>query len=320
MRLRTPSFVRLVFDTYELWNAKFPFQHAAAIAFYTLFSMAPLAVILVTMIGVFFGDEAARGEIAWRVEGLIGAQAADAVEEAVRRSRLENAGILPTVFGAGALLFGATAVFAQMQRSLNQFWDVASKPSQSGILLFLVTRLLSLGLVLAMGFLLLISFVMSIAITALIQYAEHWIPIPPAVLATVDVVVSVSITTLLFGTIFKVLPDVRIEWPYVWTGAALTALLFSAGQYVISWYLTTTAPGSTYGAAGSLVVVLFWVYYSSLIILFGTAFTQVYMRRHGRPIVPKLTAVRVKLEVIEEHASGEIVRRDDAGGPGVTPA
>jgi membrane protein len=305
MKLPTPPFVRLVIETIELWNAKFPFQHAAALAFYTLFSLAPLALILVTIIGVVFGDEAARGEITARVQSLIGRQAAEAVQEAVRRSRLEEAGLLPTLLGAGALLFGATAVFAQMQRSLNQFWDVAPKPSRSGILTFLMTRLLSLGLVLAIGFLLLISFVLSMAVTALVQYAEHWLPVPPVIVAGVDLVISLGITTLLFGTIFKVLPDVQIEWPYVWKGAFLTAVLFSIGQYLISWYLTTTAPASTYGAAGALVLVLFWVYYSSLIIFLGTAFTQIYMQRRGQPVIPKPTAVRVRLEIREEDGAAD---------------
>jgi membrane protein len=300
MKLPTPPFVTPVLETIELWNAKFPFQHAAALAFYTLFSLAPLALILVTIIGVVFGDEAARGEITARAESLIGRQAAEAVQEAVRRSRLEEAGLLPTLLGIGALLFGATAVFAQMQRSLNQYWDVVPKPSRSGILTFLMTRLLSLGLVLAMGFLLLISFVLSMAVTALVQYAEHWLPVAPVIVAGVDLVISLGITTLLFGTIFKVLPDVQIEWPYVWRGAFLTAVLFAIGQYLISWYLTTMAPASTYGAAGALVLVLFWVYYSSLIIFFGTAFTQVYMLRQGQPVVPKSTAVRVSLEMLDE--------------------
>lgn len=305
MNVRMPPFVKLIMDTIEVWMAQYAFQHAGALAFYTLFSLAPLAVIVVSIVGAVFGEEAARGEIALRVEEYIGPQAAEAVEEAVRRSRVEEAGLLPTLFGSGALLFGATTVFAQMQSSLNQFWGVVAKPSRSGILVFAMTRLLSLGLVLVIGFLLLTSFVISMVITALIRYAEHWTRIPPLVVSAIDLSVSLGITTLLFGTIFKVLPDVRIHWRYVWTGAFLTASLFIVGQYLISLYLTTAAPASAYGAAGSLVLVLFWVYYSSLIIFFGAAFTKTYLRHHGKPVVPKSTAVRVTLEVHEDDAEPE---------------
>lgn len=170
-------------EAVELWMARNAFQHAGALAFYTLFSLAPLVIILVTLVGTVFGAEAARGEISAGISGLIGAQAAEAVEEAVRRSRPEEAGILPTVLGVGALLFGATTVFAQMQSSLNQFLGVVAKPTRSGIFLFVKTRLLSLGMVLIIGFLLLTSLVIGMAIAGVIQYADDWIPVPPVLVA-----------------------------------------------------------------------------------------------------------------------------------------
>jgi membrane protein len=245
------------------------------------------------------GEQAARGEISAQIAGLIGTQAAEAIEEAVRQSRVEEAGLLPTIVGAGVLLFGATTVFAQMQASLNQFWGVVAKPSRSGILVFLTTRLVSLGVVLIIGFLLLTSLVLSMAIVALMQYAEHWIPIPTLAAAALDLILSVGVATLLFATMFKVLPDVRLEWRDMWRAGFITALLFVIGQYLISLYLTEMAPASTYGAAASLVIVLFWVYYSSLIIFFGTAFTKVTILARGEQVVPKPTAVRVVLEVLE---------------------
>jgi membrane protein len=205
------------------------------------------------------------------------------------------------VLGVGALLFGATTVFAQVQSSLNHFWGVVAKPTRSGILLFVKTRLLSLGMVLIIGFLLLTSLVIGMGITAVIQYAEDWIPVPPVLVASIDLAASLLITTLLFGMMFKVLPDVRLRWGDVWRGALLTAVLFVAGQYLISLYLTRAAPASTYGAAGSLVMVLLWVYYSSLILFFGTAVAKVAILRRDGAVTPKSTAVRTKMVVLEEN-------------------
>jgi membrane protein len=296
---RATSTVSVLKDAIFLWTERNAFQHAGALAFYTLFSLAPLVIIVVAIIGAVFGEEAARGEVSSQIEGLIGPQAAEAVEEAVRQSRMEEAGTLPAIFGAAVLLFGATTVFAQMQTSLNQFWGVVARPSRSGLTVFLTTRLLSLGVVLIIGFLLLTSLVISMAILALIQFAEHWVPIPPFAMAAVDLVISLGIATLLFATIFKVLPDVRLQWRDMWQAGFITAVLFVIGQYLISLYLTTLAPASAYGAAASLVVVLFWVYYSSLIIFFGTAVTKVGILHRGDEIVPKPTAVRIVFDILE---------------------
>ena len=298
--------ISIVRQAVELWMARNAFQHAGALAFYTLFSLAPLFIILIAMVAAVLGEDAARGEIAAQIQRYIGPQAASAVEDAVLVSRVEAAGVLPTLVGIGALLFGATTVFGQLQTSLNQFWGVVAKPSRSGILVFLTTRLLSLGLVLIIGFLLLTSLVISIAIAAIITYAERWTPIPAVALAAVDLTVSLGTATLLFAMIFKVLPDVRLEWGHVWRGALVTAVLFVAGQFVISIYLTQMAPGSTYGAAGSLVAVLMWVYYSSLILLLGTALTRAAVLVRGGGIVPKATAVRTRVEILEEEPEGKM--------------
>jgi membrane protein len=292
--------VQLVKSAVNLWLDRNAFQHAGALGFCTLFSLAPLVIILVTIVGAVFGEQAASGEISARITDLVGAQAAAAVEEAVRRSQLKESGILPTLLGFGALVFGATTVFAQMQSSLNQFWGVVAKPARSGLLTFITVRLLSLSMVLIIGFLLVTSFVISIAITAVVQYANQMIPIPPLVIRAIDLAVSLGVTTLLFGMIFKVLPDVRLEWRDVWRGAFWTAVLFAVGKYLISLYLTRVAPASTYGAAGSLILVLLWVYYSSLILFFGTALTVVTILRRDGAVTPKKTAARLKVVVQEE--------------------
>ncbi len=298
--MKLPGPLQLLVDAANEWLERDAFQHAGALAFFTLFSMAPLVIILVSIVGAVYGPEAASGEISAGISELLGEQAAAAVEEAVRRSEPREAGFLPTVLGIGALLFGATTVFAQMQSSLNQFWGVRARPTRSGLVNFITVRLLSLGMVLIIGFLLLTSFALSVAITAVIEYAGNWIPVPPLAVTAFDLGFSLVITALLFGFLFKVLPDVRLGWSDVRRGAIYTAVLFVIGKYLIAFYLTRVAPASTYGAAGSLVLVLLWVYYSSLILFFGTALTRVgVMKRDGR-IVPKPTAVRVAMAVEED--------------------
>ncbi len=296
------AFGQLLKDAAKRWLDREAFQHAGALGFCTLFSLAPLMIILIAIVGAVYGEQAASGEISAAIGELVGEQAAAAVEEAVRRSRIEEAGLLPTLLGIGALLFGATTVFAQMQSSLNQFWGVRARPTRSGLLTFISVRLLSLSMVLIIGFLLLTSFVLSLAITGIVEYARSWIPVPPVVIAAVDLIVSLGVTTLLFGMIFKVLPDVRLQWRDVWRGAATTAVLFVFGKYLISLYLTHVAPASTYGAAGSLVLILLWVYYSSLILFFGTCLTAATIVRRDGEVTPKTTAVRVNLVVEEEQA------------------
>ncbi len=280
--------------------SKHAFQFAGAMAFYTVFSLAPLMILLVSAAGLFFGEEAARGEIAAQIESLVGPQAAEAVEGAVERSSIQESGILPTLLGVLAILFGATTVFAQVQAALNNIWDVRAQPSRSGILSFIRTRLLSLSLILVIGFLLLVSFALSVAIGMVVSFAADWIPVPNLLALAADLALTLVVVTLLFATLYRVLPDVHLGWRDMWKGAFVAAALFAVGQFAISYYLTQTAPGSAYGAAGSLVIVLMWVYYSSLILLFGAAFTRVLVRERGDVIRPRDIAVRVRTEVIEE--------------------
>ncbi len=284
----------------DLFFSKQAFQASGALAFYTLFSMAPLLIIVISLTGVFFGDEAVRGEVATQLEGIIGADAAELVQDAVRRSRIEQSGLWPTLLGVAAVIFGATTVFAQLRSSLNHFWDVRARPSRNDVINFLMTRLLSFGMVLTIGFLLLTSFLISITLATILEFADGWIPVPPLLVTVADAGVSLLIMTLLFGLIFRVLPDVRLSWHNVARGAVLTAVLFMVGQYLISLYLTRAGPASAYGAAGSLVIVLMWVYYSSLILHFGTAVTRALLIQEGGTIRPSRGAVRIKTDVVED--------------------
>jgi membrane protein len=298
----------------ELFFSKQSFQSSAALAFYTLFSMAPLLIIVIAVTGMVLGDEAARGELVARLDGMIGVDAAAMVQDAVQRSSIERSGIGPTLLGLAAVIFGATTVFAQLRASLNDFWDVQAQPSRHNLLNFLLTRLVSFGMVLTVGFLMLTSFLISLALATMMRYADELIPVPPLVVSLADAVVSLLVMTLLFGLIFRVLPDVHLSWRNVTRGAVFTSLLFMGGQYLISLYLTRAGPASTYGAAGSLVVVLMWVYYSTLILHFGVALTRAMLQEEGGQVRPSRGAVRIATEVVTEPESPDdvhAVRRRD---------
>jgi membrane protein len=295
-------------NTFELWSSRHAFQHAGALAFFTLFSLAPLLVIVIAIAGTVFGEQSVRNQITSQVTEYVGPRAADVVTQAIDQSDTRQSGLLPAILGIAALLFGATTVFGQMQTSLNQFWGVKAKPSRSGLVVFLWNRLISLGLVIIIGFLLLVSFAITVGVGAVIQYAQEWIPIPPLLVAIINALVSLALATLLFAVIYKVLPDVRLEWRDMWRGAIVTAVLFVIGQFAISWYLTRAAPTSTYGAAGSLVLILLWVYYSALILFLGASFTRAWVRQRGDRIDPKPTAVKIKTEVVEQDDDGRDLR------------
>jgi membrane protein len=282
------------------WLERNAFIHAGSLAFYTLFSLAPVVIIAVAIAGAVFGHDAARGEIVHWIAGVVGRTAAETVEQVVARSRPEVAGLLPTATGLIALALGATTVFAQMQISLNRIWGVVTRPRKRGLLVLVKNRVLSLALILIIGFILLVSLLLSVALRALIHYADEWIPVPAVLLTGVELVVSFVVFTILFAVIFKVLPDAEIEWPDVWAGAAATTVLFIAGRYLIAFYLTYKAPASPYGAAGSLVLLLLWVYYSSLILFFGAALTKARLIASGRDVVPRPLAVRVKEVLLED--------------------
>ncbi|QIT56336.1 YihY/virulence factor BrkB family protein [Aquisalimonas sp. 2447] len=284
----------------QLWLDRNAFAYAGALAFYTLFSLAPVMIIAITIIGVVLGPEAAQGQIVDQLEGAIGADAAEAVEGAVAASRLEQAGWLPTVIGVGAILIGATTVFAQMQLSLNAIWGVAARPSRSGLLILLKNRLLSFSVVLVIGFVMLVSMLLTVMLRAVIRFAEEWLPVHASVVGLTELTLSIALITLLFAMVFRILPDVVLSWREVIPGALVTALLFVFGRYLIATYLTMAAPASAYGAAGSLVLLLLWVYYSSLILLFGAAFTKTLLLHRGGRVIPRNMAVRVHNELVDD--------------------
>ncbi|KPQ20632.1 MULTISPECIES: YihY/virulence factor BrkB family protein [unclassified Halomonas] len=283
-------------DSASLWLKRNAFSYAGSLAFYTLFSLAPTIIIAVTVIGLVLGEEAAQGQIVAQLQGTIGSDAAAVVEEAVAQSRIQEAGIMPTLLGIAALMVGATTVFAQMQFSLNTIWGVTAKPTANGALVFIKNRILSLTVVLSIGFILLVSLVMGVAIRGALGAADQLLPYVGFLSQLAESLISLMVVALLFATIFKVLPDVVLSWQDVFIGALVTAVLFTIGRSVIAVYLAYTATASTYGAAGSVVMILLWVYYSSLILLFGAAFTRSLLLRRGRPLVPRNSAVVIKYQ------------------------
>ncbi len=290
----------------ELFFGKKAFQASAALAYYTLFSIAPLLLIVITIAGIFLGADAVRGEIASEMQRVIGANAAELVEDMIRRARLQRAGVWPTILGVASMLFGATTVLAQLRSSLNAFWDVRAKPMRSDVANFFLTRLLSLGMLLTIGFLLLASLLASIALGAVIQYANAWIPVPTPLVSSVNVLVSLVVVTLMFALILRVLPDVRLSWRDVGQSAVVTGILFLVGQSLISMYVTRIGPDSPYGASGALVIVVLWVYYSALLVYFGTAIARALLEHQGRDIQPMRGAKRIRVQIVEpdEHSDG----------------
>lgn len=282
------------------WLESQAFIYAAALAFFTVFSIAPVMIIAVTVVGLVLGDQAAEGQIMAQLEEAIGPEAAEVVETAVINSQIDQSGLLPTIVGIAAILVGASTVFAQMQQSLNRIWDVTARPTRNSMLLFIRSRVLSLTVVLAIGFILLVSLLLSVALRTVMVYAEQWLPMPGFVLIGFEIVLSLTVVTMLFAAMFRILPDVHLRWKDVLLGALLTGVLFTLGRSLIAMYLANTATASTYGAAGSLVLLLLWVNYSSLILLFGAAFTRAHLEARGLPVRPRSTAVSVHRELIED--------------------
>lgn len=267
----------------------------AALAFYSILSLAPLVVIAIAIAGMVFGEEAARGQLMTQIQGMVGSEGAEAIQSMIANADKPKAGILATILGVVMLLFGAGGVFGQLQDAMNTIWEVEPKQG-GGVWGFIKNRFLSFAMVLGTGFLLLVSLVISAAIAGVGSYLGHLLPGLEPVGHVANFLASLLVVTLLFALIFKVLPDAKVAWRDVWIGAALTALLFTVGKFLIGLYLGKSGIGSTYGAAGSLVVLVVWIYYSAQILFFGAELTQVYAKRYGAQIVPKEGAVAVAEE------------------------
>ena len=264
----------------EFWTDN-AMRLGAALAFYTALSLSPLLLIVIALAGLFFGEAAARGELVGQLRGLIGDEGAQTIETMLAASRQRATGIGATLIGLGTLLIGATGVFAQLQDALNTVWNTKPETSNAGIWGAVKDRLLSFSMVCGLAFLLLVSLVVGAIVSALGEALRGWAPGASALIQVTNFVLSLALMFLMFAMIFKILPNARPRWSDVWIGAALTTGLFAIGKHLIGLYLGHAAVGSTFGAAGSFVVLLLWLYYSSLILLFGAEFTQVYSSLEG---------------------------------------
>ena len=261
----------------------------AALSYYTVFALPPLFVILIFIASLWLDERMVRSELFGQVGGLIGAKGAQAIESTLEASNPHQQGLVASILAVGALILTATGLFIELQNALNCIWGVEAKPGQ-GIWGFIKIRLLSFGTVVGIGFLLLVSLVVSAALSAAGKYFSGLAPGMTVFWGVVDIAFSLLVITALFAMIFKVLPDVKIAWRDVWVGAGLTALLFTIGKFLLGLYLGKNSTVSAYGAAGSLVLILLWVYYSGQIMFFGAEFTRVYANRFGVKPQPKAHA------------------------------
>jgi membrane protein len=269
----------------EWWEDK-SLPLAAAVAFYVILSLSPLVIVVLAISGWLFGAEAAQGALVHQIQDLVGPDGAKAIEAMIRSASEPKDGIIATIFGLAMLIFGATGAFVQLQDALNSVWEVEER-ARSGIWSFFTDRLLSFAFVCSLAFLLLVSLIVNAALTAVGSAMAGMLPGWTTVLMVFNFCLSFAITLVLFAMIFKLLPDVKVAWKDVWVGAFVTTVLFTLGKFLIGLYLGSGSVGTAYGAAGSLVVLLLWIYYSTLILLYGAEFTQVYANRFGHGLQPK---------------------------------
>jgi membrane protein len=265
------------------WIDDFAPSMGAALSYYTVFSLAPMLLIVIAVAGLIFGADAARGEIVTQLRGLMGDQGAKAVEELLKSASDPGQGRLAPIIGSITLLIGATAVFAELQSSLDRIWRTPAPPNQNGIWGLIRTRILSFGLILGLGVLMIVSLVASAALAALGKWWGGLLGNWELVLQALNFLVSFGVVTVMFAAIYKFMPHAKISWRDVWTGAAVTALLFSIGKFLIGLYIGKSGVASSFGAAGSFAVLLVWVYYSAQIFLLGAEFTWVYSHRNAPP-------------------------------------
>lgn len=293
LKVRLPAGLRLLWMAIKGWTKDNVPRLGASLAYYTLFAVSPILVIVIAIAGSVFGAEAVRGQIVGQIDQLIGREGAMAIQAILEGAHKDRSGTLAVVMGSITLVIAASGAFLELQHALNTIFRVKQDPKKSGIVVFLKNRLRSFGLVVSIGFLLMVSLTVSAALAALATYVRTSRWGGPALWQVVNILVSLGVVTLLFAMIYRFLPDVRLKWRDVWTGALITAVLFSIGKFLIGLYLGRSSIASSYGAAGSIVVLLVWVYYSAQIILLGAEFTRVYAEyREGRAPPPNRVARR----------------------------
>ena len=299
------KFWLLLRETFRQWNEREPFNNSIIIAYYTIFSLPGLLVIVINVAGYFYDKSEVTTQITGQIQGMIGGDTAADVQSIIDKASETKGTVISSILGIATLLFGATGVFYQLQQILNKMWEVKPKPKQK-LLKLIRDRVFSFGLILAVGFLLLVSLVVSAGLSALSEWASGYVTESFTIIFNVlDFIVSLGVVTVLFASIYKFLPDAKISWRDVWIGALVTSVLFVIAKFALGLYFGKSDPGSTYGAAGSIVLIMLWVSYAGMILLFGAEFTQVYANQYGKKVQPTDTAVSTG----GENDNGAIVNK-----------
>jgi len=278
---------------------------SASLAYFTIFSLPGLLIIIIWVSNFFYGQHQVENAIYAQLDKMMGHLAAENIQGAITNAANSNGGTIARIIGIASLILGATSVFGEIQDSINDIWQLKAKPRKGrGVLRLIINRLLSFSMIITLGFILLVSLVINSAVDMLMTKLTSYYPNTTVVLVyIINLIITIAVITLIFAAIFKMLPDAKIKWRNVWVGAFVTALLFVGGRYLISFYLGHNRATTTYGAAGSLVVVLLWVYYSAAILYFGAAFTHVYVKERGSRIYPSNYAVWVKQVEVEPRVT-----------------
>ncbi len=290
-------------NTFTIFGDAKGLKFSASLSYYTMFSLAPLLVLTIALAALFFGQEAAEGQVFEEINGLVGNAAAAQIQEIIKNVQLKEDNTLALIIGIGTLLMGATSVFGDMQHSINKIWEIKPKPKR-GWVKMITDRLLSSSLVLSLGFLLIVSLIVNGVLMIFMDYIRRLFSDAAVYLSmAIETVTNFVVISTLFGVIFKFLPDVRIQWKDVKAGAFFTAILFMIGRFLIGFYIQTTGPESTYGAAASVIVLLLWVYYTAAILYIGASFTRAYAEYHGSRITPAEFAVHVEERETEKEVT-----------------
>jgi len=291
MQTRLKYFFTALKISSKEWWAKDPFKESAVIAYYAIFSLPGLLVVIITVAGYFFGQEAVNGQLASQITSIMGADTAQQIEDIIAKGTESKNSLLATIIGAITILVGATGVFAQFQKSINTIWEVKADETKSGILSLLKARLFSFGLIIAIAFILIASLVISATLSALGTWITNYFSESLLILIQVfNIILSLSILAVLFALMFKYFPDAKIKWRHVWIGSFVTAFLFEIGKAALGLYFGKADPGSGYGAAGSIILIMLWVSYSSMIVFYGAEFTHAYAELKDGKIPPDKNA------------------------------
>ena len=296
----------LLRTTFLEFNDDNAIKLSAALSYYTIFALPPLLIIIITICGFFFGEEAVTGELYGQINRLVGNDAAIQIQDAIKNVQLSDSNVFVTIFGVVMLLIGASGVFAEIQSSINFIWGLRAKPNK-GLKKFIQNRIMSFSMIVSVGFLMLVSLMLNAVLDVLNARLKLYLADSTVYLFyVINLIIVLGSITLLFAIIFRTLPDGIIKWKDAFIGAGCTAVLFMIGKFAIGFYLGNSTIASVYGAAGSVIIILVWVYYSAIILYFGAEFTKVYAKTYGGKIAPNGYSVEIKKEIFEIQEQTEI--------------